>query len=73
MKNELRLKELIDGRMTQRELAQRLGVRENTLNQWVNNRNDPPTGFLPLIAKTLGVTVDELYDDLDKYAKRENT
>lgn len=63
MENKLRLKELLEGKMTQRELAQKLGVKENTLNQWVNNRNDPPTGILPIMADILGVTVDELYEE----------
>ena len=46
--------------MKQEELAERLGVSLQAVSKWENDLNCPDIGLLPLLAKTLGVTVDHL-------------
>lgn len=46
--------------MKQEELAERLGVSPQAVSKWENDLNCPDIGLLPLLAKTLGVTVDHL-------------
>lgn len=46
--------------LTQDSLAKLLGVRQSTVAMWETTKNLPRAGKLPLLAKILDCTVDEL-------------
>ena len=46
--------------MSQKELADALGVTQGTVSAWESGRWDPTVENLRAVAKVLGVTVDEL-------------
>ena len=46
--------------LKQDELAEKLGVSAQAVSKWENDQTCPDISLLPLLAKTLGVTVDEL-------------
>jgi transcriptional regulator with XRE-family HTH domain len=46
--------------LKQDELAEKLGVSAQAVSMWENDQTCPDISLLPLLAKTLGVTVDEL-------------
>ncbi len=45
------------------ELAARFGVSQPTVVKWESEGVYPPGRVLPKLAKTLGCTIDELFDD----------
>lgn len=47
--------------MTQRELGETLGVDCSTVAKWESEAALPNAMKLPLLAQTLGCTIDELY------------
>ena len=47
--------------MTQAELASVLGVKQTTVAMWETAASYPRAELLPVIAKTLNCTIDELY------------
>jgi transcriptional regulator with XRE-family HTH domain len=51
--------------MSQKELADALGVTQGTVSAWESGRWDPTVENLRAVAKVLGVTVDELVKDVD--------
>lgn len=53
----LRLKQ----KLTQSELAEKLGVKQTAIAMWETGMNYPRAEMLPLIAKILNCTIDELY------------
>jgi transcriptional regulator with XRE-family HTH domain len=46
--------------LAQWELAEKLGVAQNTISWWENERNEPSIFNLIVIADFFGVTLDEL-------------
>ena len=44
----------------QENLAEKLAVSPQAVSKWENDQTCPDIGLLPLLAETLGVTVDEL-------------
>ena len=46
--------------LKQDELAEKLGVSSQAVSKWENDQTCPDISLLPLLAKTLGVSVDEL-------------
>lgn len=46
--------------MTQKELAQVVGVDQSAVAQWETGASGPHRNKLPKLAKALGCTVDEL-------------
>ena len=46
--------------LKQDELAEKLGVSAQAVSKWENDQTCPDISILPLLAKTLGVSVDEL-------------
>ena len=46
--------------LKQEELAEKLGVSAQAVSKWENDQTCPDISLLPLLAKTLGVSVDEL-------------
>lgn len=47
--------------ITQKRLAEMLGVKAHTVSQWETNKRHPDIDRLPDIAAALGCTIDELY------------
>lgn len=47
--------------MTQSELGRILGVTNKAVSKWEVGENTPDSSLFPIIAKVLGVTVDELF------------
>ena len=57
----LKLKELRnEAQITQRQLAEALNVKPNTVNQWENGNRELRAGILPKLAELLNCSVDEL-------------
>lgn len=46
--------------MKQDELAEKLGISSQAVSKWENDQTCPDISLLPLLAKTLGVSTDEL-------------
>lgn len=46
--------------LTQKQLSEILGVSDKTVSHWEREESAPDISVLPLLAETLGVTVDEL-------------
>ena len=55
--------------MTQRQLAEILGVTNKAVSKWETGQGMPDIGTLPELSKVLGVTVDEILNG--KEAARE--
>ena len=51
-------KKLSDG-----ELAERIGVSRQTVNNWINGRRDITVGRLHEVADALGVRIRDLFDE----------
>lgn len=47
--------------LTQEKLAETIGVSSQAISKWENNVTMPDIMLLPLIADTLGVTIDDLF------------
>lgn len=56
-------------KMTQRELAERLGYSEKSISKWESGAGLVPSGLLPRIASILETTIDSLFasDAAEKY------
>ena len=49
-----------DNNLTQEELANRLGMKKQTVSSWEAGRTEPTLGQCSSMARIFGVTVDEL-------------
>ena len=49
-----------DKELKQDELAEKLGVTPQAVSKWENDQTCPDISLLPLLAETLGVSIDEL-------------
>lgn len=49
--------------MTQKELADKLNVDQTAVSQWERGEAMPRADKLPEIAKILGCTIDDLFED----------
>ena len=47
-------------KLTQRELADKLFVNQNTVSQWETGRSEPPIDILIKLSDLFGCTIDEL-------------
>lgn len=50
-------------KMTQTDLAKKMNVRQSTVSMWETYASMPRSDMLPLLAKTLKCTIDDLYLD----------
>jgi transcriptional regulator with XRE-family HTH domain len=55
--------------LTQAELGEKLGVSQNVIARYENNLRNPPLEKLPILAKALGVTLEELFGLKEKELK----
>ena len=59
----MRIRELRQARgLTQRQLAEEVGMSIPAVCQWEIGLRTPQTRMLPRIARALGCTIDQLYD-----------
>ena len=56
--------------MTQERLAMKMGVTAQAVSKWENDLSAPDIMLLPELARTLGVTVDELLEAAHADKKR---
>lgn len=52
-------------RLTQRKVADRLGLNVSSVTKWETGKSNPRADKLPLLAETLDCTIDELFDGKD--------
>ena len=57
--------------MTQKELAEQLGVTNKAVSKWETGQGLPDVGVLPKLGETLGVSVDEILQGGEKPAEEE--
>lgn len=62
-----------ENNLTQEEMAKKLNVTRQAISNWENNRNLPDFEMIILIAKTFGVSLDELILGDKKMNKVEQT
>ena len=59
----MRIKELrLAAGLTQVQLGAKVGVAQNCISTWENESFLPRVRDLPLLAKALGVSIEELFD-----------
>ena len=58
--NVMRERRLKGAILTQKEVAEKLGVGVSAVNKWEQGQSKPRADRLPAIAKLYGCTVDEL-------------
>ena len=51
--------------LTQEELAQRLGVTNQSVSKWESAQCCPDISLLPKLADIFGISIDELFGNLD--------
>lgn len=56
--------------VTQRELADRLGISEQAISKWEKNLSNPSTKNLLQIAKIFGVSISYFYQDEESQSKK---
>lgn len=47
--------------LTQKQVAEKLGVSSQAVSKWENNVNTPDIALLPEIAELFGVSIDALF------------
>ena len=52
----------LGARLTQNELAEKLGLSPQSVSKWENGFAMPDISALPLLAEIFGVTIDDLFD-----------
>jgi len=52
--------------MTQCELAQKIGVEQSAISMWETGEARPRTNKLPVLAKILNCTIDDLFTDKER-------
>lgn len=63
MKKVLKIKQILDLRgLKQKWLADKIGVSEVTISNWVNNRTYPSIESLILISTVLNIEVKDLFE-----------
>jgi transcriptional regulator with XRE-family HTH domain len=50
--------------LTQEELAMKMQITQQAVARWENENTTPSVDKLPLLAKLLGCTIDELYKEV---------
>ena len=57
------MRELLkNANITQAQLASKLKVKQQTVSAWVNGISKPKITMLPKLAKTLNVTVNDVFN-----------
>lgn len=60
----MKIKELrIAAGLTQMQLAEKMEVSQSTIVGWEQNSFYPPAKKLPVLAKALGVSINDLYKE----------
>ena len=56
-------KKRIEKGLTQIEFAKQVGVLQSTVAMWETKKANPMVSKLPVIAKVLGCSIDDLFND----------
>ena len=51
--------------LTQQELADKIGIKQQQLSQWENNKFEPTVSSIVVLAKALDVSFDDLFDGIE--------
>lgn len=51
-------------KMSQEEVAERLGVKQSTIHNWESSKSLPGVNHIPVLAALYKITVDELCTEL---------
>lgn len=51
----------IKRKMTQAELAEKIGVDQTAVSQWETGQTNPKAALLPRVAEALGCSLDDLF------------
>jgi len=51
--------------LTQQELADKIGIKQQQLSQWENNKFEPTVSSIVALAKALDVSFDDLFDGIE--------
>lgn len=54
--------------LSQEQLAKKLGIRQSTVAMWETQKNFPRSDKLPLLARALQCSIDDLFINNDKEA-----
>ena len=60
-------------KLTQEQLAEKLGVTQKSVSRWETGRNMPDLSILQVLSAELGITVSELLDGRVKSMKKAQT
>lgn len=58
----------LSAQLSQNDLAARMGVTQGAVSQWETGESNPQVSALPELARALGCSIDDLYDDTDQGA-----
>ncbi len=53
------------GQLTQKEVAEILGVEQSTISKWENDRKLPRSHRLPFLAALYGCQIEDLFKEFD--------
>lgn len=57
----IRIRELrIEAKLTQPQLAEKVGVTKGVISFWENDVNEPKAGYVKILAQLFGVSADYL-------------
>lgn len=51
--------------LTQQELADKIGIKQQQLSQWECNKFEPTVSSIVALAKALDVSFDDLFDGIE--------
>lgn len=51
--------------LTQQELADKIGIKQQQLSQWESNKFEPTVSSIVALAKALNVSFDDLFDGIE--------
>lgn len=51
--------------LTQQELADKIGIKQQQLSQWECNKFEPTVSSIVTLAKALDVSFDDLFDGIE--------
>ena len=60
-----------DNKLTQKELADKLGVTYQAVSKWENGKNVPDIAILKEMSKMFNINIDEILDG-EKKSKKKN-
>ncbi|MCU0438056.1 MAG: helix-turn-helix domain-containing protein [Raineya sp.] len=59
-------------KLTQQEVADKLGIKQSTYHRWENGKTQPTIDFLPKIAEAYNIPITDLLPDTPHYIFQHN-